>query len=268
LTRRHLDTNGSQVIFQDRKVNLLTSPVGIDPSEFHKLLDRSDVKQRVQDLEEKYKGVQLMISVDRLDYIKGIPLRIDAMDAFLTKYPNYADKIVLLQVVIPSREEVKDYRGLHDQINQAVSRVNEKHGPVDMTPIHSLFSAVSKAELAALYAVSDVCIVSSIRDGFNMVSLEYVACQRERHGVLLLSEFAGASEVLDESVSINPWGTDEFADAIHCALTMGKEEKKARWESLNKRVEQFTSKRWGEAFLESLKNSDHGHTARDGVALE
>jgi trehalose 6-phosphate synthase len=116
---------GSQVVFQNRIVDVL---IGIEPQEFTRILEEPAVQSRCEDLKEKYKGVQLMVSVDRLDYIKGIPLRIAAIDTLLTKHPELVGKIVLLQVVIPSREGVEGYRDLHASINETVSAVNGKYG--------------------------------------------------------------------------------------------------------------------------------------------
>lgn len=179
------------------------------------------------------------------------PLRIDAMETFLTKHPKYVGKVVLLQVLIPSREAVEGYRHLHHQINERVSRINGKFGlcfqirpqlivrltiftgDVEYSPIQSQFSSVSKDELTALYAASDACIISSTRDGFNVVSLKYIACQQDRRGVLLLSEFAGAAEVLDDCIKFNPWDTNEFSEAVFQALTMGEDEKRLRFDKLH-----------------------------------
>lgn len=191
-----------------------------------------------------------MVSVDRLDYIKGIPLRLDAIEAFLTKHPEYIGKVVLLQVVIPSREDVDEYKRLHDDINEKVSSINSKFGlslrrlyclshlsqyigDIEFNPVQLQFSSVSKEELTALYAASDACIVSSTRDGFNVVSLEYIACQQDRHGVLLLSEFSGAAQVLDDSVKFNPWDVTQFSEAIFQALTMSEEERRLRFDKLH-----------------------------------
>jgi len=147
-------------------------------------------------------------------------------------------------------------------------------GDIEFSPVQSQFRHVSEDELTALYAASDACIVSSTRDGFNVVSLEYIACQQDRHGVLLLSEFAGAANVLDDCIKFNPWDMDEFSDAIFLALTMGEEEKRLRFDKLhsfvmaNTRLAKsagfsdttnvdFASKRWGQLFLDALNNGTH-----------
>ncbi|GAD94032.1 glycosyltransferase family 20 protein [Paecilomyces variotii No. 5] len=250
-----LTTAGSQVLCGNRAVKVLSCPIGIDPGEFPNILSNFTVKARMEALKEKYRNVQLIISVDRLDYIKGIPLRIAAIDTLLTNNPECIGKVVLLQILVPSREGVKDYRSLHTQIDNSISRVNGKYGNVEITPIQSLFSAIPKSELAALYAVSDVCVVSSTRDGLNLVSFEYIACQQERRGVLVLSEFAGAADMLDGSLQFNPWDVDEFADTMYKALRMDKTERENRWERLWGWVSVNTAKKWSKTFLEALGTS-------------
>ncbi|QKX62361.1 uncharacterized protein TRUGW13939_09520 [Talaromyces rugulosus] len=244
ISKEGLDTRGSQVLFQEIAVDVLTCPIGTDLSEFPKTLSEPAATERMEVLKERFKDVQLIISVDRLDYIKGIPLRISAIDALLTKHAECVGKV-------PSREDVESYQLLHTQIDESVSRVNGKYGEVDITPIQSLFSGVSKPELAALYAISDACIISSTRDGLNLVYFGHIACQQERHGVLLLSEFAGSAEFLQDSLQFNLWNVDEFAGAIY-QLKMSKAERAHRWKRLWEWVSVNTASRWSEIFLKTL----------------
>lgn len=247
---RHLEVSNCEVKYEGRSVRVITCPIGIDPEEFHARLNLPKVQDRIKVLHKRYEDVKLIVSVDRLDYVKGIPLRMEAMEALLTKHPEHIGKVVLLQVLIPSREAVQGYRHLHHQIDESISRINGKFGlslckhprsillltvfigDIEYSPIQSQFCSVSKDELTALYAASDACIISSTRDGFNVVSLEYIACQRDRLGVLLLSEFAGAAAVLDDCIKFNPWDTDKFSKAIHQAVTMDEEEKRQRFNQL------------------------------------
>lgn len=255
LGARALEVSDFEVSYEHRTIKTTTCPIGIEPAEFHARLKEPKVQDRAKMLNEKYKDVKLMVSVDRLDYIKGIPLRLDAMEAFLTRHPEYIGRVVLLQVLIPSREDVGGYQRLHDDINERVSGINSKFGGIEFSPVQLQFSSVSKDELTALYAASDVCIVSSTRDGFNVVCLEYIACQQDRHGVLLLSEFAGAAQVLEDCVKFNPWDVTEFSEAIFQGLTMSEEEKRLRFDKLHSFVMTNTSERWGELFIEGLKNT-------------
>jgi len=250
-----LEVSESETKFEDRSIKVVTYPIGIDALDFHARLKQPAVRDRINMLKTRYQDVKLIVAVDRLDYIKGIPLRINAMESFLTQHPEYIGKVVLLQVLIPSREDVEGYRHLHNQINESVSGINGKFGDIEYSPVQSLFSSVSKDELTALYASSDACIISSTRDGFNVVSLEYIACQQDRCGVLILSEFAGAAQVLNGCIKFNPWDTNEFSEAIFQALTMGEEERRLRFDKLYSFVTRNTSKRWGQLFLEALKET-------------
>ncbi|KAK7883594.1 hypothetical protein LTR67_011093 [Exophiala xenobiotica] len=231
-----LDVTDSQVNYDGRAVQVVTNPIGIEPSDFHTVLQRPQVQSRIRSLRESYRDKKVLISVDRLDYIKGIPLRLEAMDALLTQHPDLIGKVVLLQILIPSREDVEGYQRLHSSISERVSRINEKFGKIEFNSIHSMFNSVSREELAALYATADACVISSTRDGLNVVSLEYIACQREDPGVLLLSEFAGSAEFLNDAVKFNPWDTMGFAHSIYDALTMDQDERSRRFKGLNRYV--------------------------------
>jgi trehalose 6-phosphate synthase len=134
-----------------------------------------------------------------LDYIKGVPQKFYALEIFLSRHPEWIGKVVLVQVAVPSRQDVEEYQNLRAVVNELVGRINGKFGTVEFMPIHFMHKSVTFDELVALYAVSDACLVSSTRDGMNLVSYEYVSCQRERHGVLILSEFAGAAQSLNGS---------------------------------------------------------------------
>jgi trehalose-6-phosphate synthase len=132
---RDLRVSECEVTYEDRVVRAITCPIGIEPGEFHARLKEPEVQNRMEKFNEKYRGVQLVISVDRLDYIKGIPLRLAAIEAFLTKHPEYIRKVVFLQVVIPSREDVEGYQRLHTDVNESVSRINSKFGQSPVLPL-------------------------------------------------------------------------------------------------------------------------------------
>jgi trehalose 6-phosphate synthase len=171
---------------------------------------------------------------------------------FLTEHPEWVGKIVLVQVAVPSRQDVEEYQNLRAVVNELVGRINGKFGTIEFMPIHFLHQSVSFDELAALYAVSDVCLVSSTRDGMNLVSYEYIATQRERHGVMILSEFTGAAQSLNGSLIVNPWNTEELANAIHDAVTMGPEQREANFKKLERYVFKYTSAWWGASFVSEL----------------
>lgn len=198
------------------------------------------MQERIATLEKKFQGVKLIVGVDRLDYIKGVPQKLHALEVFLTEHPEWIGKVVLVQVAVPSRQDVEEYQNLRAVVNELVGRINGKFGTIEFMPIHFMHKSVSFDELIALYSVSDVCLVSSTRDGMNLVSYEYIATQEQRHGVMILSEFTGAAQSLNGSLIVNPWNTEELADAIHDAVTMGDEQRNLNYQKLSKYIRKYT----------------------------
>jgi trehalose 6-phosphate synthase len=247
------------VEFQGRLVTVGAFPIGIDPEKFVEGLQKPKVRARIEQLEQKFKGVKLIVGVDRLDYIKGVPQKLHALEVFLTEHPEWIGKVVLVQVAVPSRQDVEEYQNLRAVVNELVGRINGKFGTIEFMPIHFMHKSVSFDELIALYAVSDACLVSSTRDGMNLVSYEYIATQESRKGSLILSEFTGASQSLNGSILVNPWNTEELAEAIHYTVTMGEDQRKANYEKLKRYVNKYTSAWWGKTFVDELKRAAGGN---------
>ncbi|RYP92618.1 hypothetical protein DL770_001260 [Monosporascus sp. CRB-9-2] len=265
---RILETNTTPngVDFQGRFVTVGAFPIGIDPEKFTEGLKKPKVQERIAALKRKFDGVKLIVGVDRLDYIKGVPQKLHALEVFLTEHPEWRGKIVLVQVAVPSRGDVEEYQNLRAVVNELVGRINGRFGTVEFMPIHFLHQSVDSDELTALYAVSDICLVTSTRDGMNLVSYEYIATQRDRHGVMILSEFTGAAQSLTSSLIVNPWNTEEVANAIHDAVTMSPEMREANYRKLEKYVFKYTSAWWGQTFVkELLKINNSAEEAKNGV---
>ena len=264
----NLTTTPNGVEFEGKIVTVGAFPIGIDPDKFTEGLKKEKVQKRIQVLEEKFKGVKLIVGVDRLDYIKGVPQKLHALEVFLTDHPEWIGKVVLVQVAVPSRQDVEEYQNLRAVVNELVGRINGKFGmlildhnrccsdlfagTIEFMPIHFMHKSVNFEELIALYAVSDVCLVSSTRDGMNLVSFEYIASQEQRKGVMILSEFAGAAQSLNGSILVNPWNTEELAGAIQEAVTMSPEHRAINFAKLHKYVTKYTSAFWGESFVAEL----------------
>lgn len=187
--------NGAE--FEGKLVHVGTFPIGIDPDKFTTGLAQPKIQDRIARLQDKFKGVKVLVGVDRLDYIKGVPQKLHAFELFLSQHPEWQEKVVLVQVAVPSRENVEEYQMLETVVNELVGKINGRFGTVEFTPIHFIHKSVNFEELVALYAIADACIVSSTRDGMNLVSYEYITCQQNHHGVLILSEFAGAAQSLN-----------------------------------------------------------------------
>ncbi|KAJ3069281.1 Trehalose-6-P synthase/phosphatase complex synthase subunit [Podochytrium sp. JEL0797] len=240
--------------YEGRKVKVGTFPIGIDPPKFHKALESPSIQHHIAKLRARFQGTKIMLGVDRLDYIKALPQKIHAFSHLLHTHPELQDgKCVLIQIAVPSREDVAEYQNLDRVVNGLVGKVNGRFGTIESVPIHYVHKSVGFEELVALYAVADVCVVSSTRDGMNLVSYEYVAAQQGQHGVLVLSEFAGAAQSLNGAIIVNPWNTEELAQAMYDALTMPTKEQELNYAKLSRYVNKYTAERWGTMFVNELK---------------
>ncbi|RAH69044.1 trehalose-6-phosphate synthase [Aspergillus aculeatinus CBS 121060] len=246
------DTPG-QIEYRGRKVVVEKFIVGIDPQKFADSQANEDVQKRIKELQERYKGMKIIIGVDRLDHIKGLTQKLKAYDTFLDQHPELSNKVVLIQVAVPSREDVKEYQDLETEISTIAGRINGKHSTADGCPLIYMHRSVNFSELTALYSVADACLLTSTRDGMNLVSFEYVACQAQRHGVLVLSEFAGAASFMKEGcLTFHPANMAEMVDVLYKAVTMGDEDREKNYETLRKFIETNTSAKWGETFIDTL----------------
>ncbi|KAF7316905.1 Glycosyltransferase family 20 protein [Mycena chlorophos] len=257
-----LPTMPNGVEFEGRLAHVGTFPIGIEPNSFN--LQREPVMTRIKQLESRFSGVKVIVGVDRLDYIKGVPQKLHALELFLTQHPEWIGKVVLVQLAVPSRQDVEEYQNLRSTVNELVGRINGRFGTVEFMPIHFMHKSLAFDELCALYAVSDVCLVSSTRDGMNLVSYEYVACQQARQGVMILSEFAGAAQSLNGSLIVNPWDSQQVADAIHEAVTMDAETRAENHRKLFKYVNKYSAAFWGSSFVREMGRIEAGEVNSDG----
>lgn len=210
--------------------------------------------------EYKLEGKIVAVGVDRIDYTKGIGERIRAIDRFLEKNPEFRRKFVFVQIGAPSRTHIKRYHDLGGEIDELVEKVNWKHSDGEDRPIIYIKRHLSPEEIAPFYALADICIVSSLHDGMNLVAKEYVAAKQDESGVLLLSCFTGAIREFTEAVPINPYATEEFADAIRTAVTMPKEEQRRRMIAMRKIVQENNIYRWAGSIvseLSGIRKKDH-----------
>ncbi|KII85229.1 glycosyltransferase family 20 protein [Plicaturopsis crispa FD-325 SS-3] len=261
-----LPTMPNGVEFEGRLAHVGTFPIGIEPKSFIDNLKKESVLKRITQLEQRFGGVKVIVGVDRLDYIKGVPQKLHALELFLTQHPEWIGKVVLVQLAVPSRQDVEEYQNLRSTINELVGRINGRFGTVEFMPIHFMHKSLSFDELCALYAVSDACLVSSTRDGMNLVSYEYIACQQERQGVMILSEFAGAAQSLNGSIIVNPWDSQEVADAIHEAVTMDSETRAENHRKLFKYVNKYSAAFWGSSFIKEMAKIKEGDVDKGGQA--
>lgn len=248
----NLKTLPNGIEYEGRSISVGAFPIGIDVNNFTDGLEKPEVVERVKQLKNKFKDVKIIVGVDRLDYIKGVPQKLHAFEVFLTENPEWIGKVVLVQVAVPSRGDVEEYQNLRATVNELVGRINGKFGTVEFVPIHYMHKSVPFNELISLYAISDVCLVSSTRDGMNLVSYEYIACQSEKKGALILSEFAGAAQSLNGALIVNPWNIDELSESIKESLTLPEEKKELNFNKLFSYISKYTSGFWGESFVKEL----------------
>lgn len=242
--------------FQNRFISVGAFPIGIDVDTFTEGLAKATVKTRIEQLKEKFGDVKIIVGVDRLDYIKGVPQKLHAFEIFLTENPEWIGKVVFVQVAVPSRGDVEEYQSLRSTVNELVGRINGQFGTVEFVPIHFMHKSIPFDELISLYHNSDVCLISSTRDGMNLVSYEYIACQQDKKGTLILSEFAGAAQSLNGAIIVNPWNIEELSDAIKESLTLPEEKRELSFEKLYAYISKYTSAFWGESFVRELKKCD------------
>mmetsp|Transcript_6225 Transcript_6225/g.15802 ORF Transcript_6225/g.15802 Transcript_6225/m.15802 type:complete len:1099 (-) Transcript_6225:258-3554(-) len=244
------------VIHNGMLTRVAAFPIGIDPDRFIKALDNRQVKSNVAELLNRYAGRKVMLGVDRLDMIKGIPQKLLAYEKFLEENPKWRDKVLLVQIAVPSRTDVPEYQKLRSLVHEIVGRINGKFGSLTHVPIHHLDRSLAFIELCALYAITDVALVTSLRDGMNLVSYEYVACQSDNAGVLVLSEFAGAAQSLGAgALLVNPWNITDMATAIKDALTMSDEERRERHCQNYMHVTIHTAQTWADTFITELNDT-------------
>lgn len=235
-----LKTTPNGVQYQDKFVTVGAFPIGIDPPKFTEGLKSQKVQSRIATLERKFQGCKVIVSVDRLDYIKGIPQKMHALEVFLTEHPEWIGRVVLVQVAVPSRGDVEEYQNLRATVNELVGRINGKFGTVEFMPIHFMHKSIPFDEMIALYDMADVCLVTSTRDGMNLVSYEYIASQERKKGVLILSEFAGAAQSLTRALIVNPWNTEELSAALHESVTITDELRENNYDMLHEYIFKYT----------------------------
>jgi trehalose 6-phosphate synthase len=257
---RYFATQGSesrrspgQFEIDGRRVQISAFAVSISTAIYARAA-RNSIRSRIaEELRASLTGTRLILGVDRLDYSKGIPHRIQAFGAFLDKYPQWLGKVTFLQVTPKSRAEVPEYAAMNQEISALVGQINGRHGDAAWTPIRYVNRSYSRAALAGLYRSAQVALVTPLRDGMNLVAKEYVAAQDpENPGVLVLSQFAGAAQELDGALIINPHETEGMVEAIKTALDMPLADRKERQHRMFEHLAANDIDRWAERFLAAL----------------
>ena len=256
-----LEVKFNEVVFNDRIVKIDSFPMGIDYNKFYEAalqhrhqqkVERTEFQQKLDQHFNPSSGTKMILSIDRLDYTKGIPNRIRAFEYFLDKYPEFIEKVRLIMVAVPSRLNVPQYQKLKRDTDELVGRINGRFSSVSWTPIWYFYRALPFDDLIDLYASSHVALINPIRDGMNLVAKEYIATRVNQDGVMVLSEMAGAAKEMTEALIINPNNFEQIADALKCALEMTPQEQRSRMEILQKRQKPNTVDKWAAEFLDAL----------------
>jgi alpha,alpha-trehalose-phosphate synthase [UDP-forming] len=225
-----VDRAEGRVAWSGRTVHAGSFPISIDVERFEAMAGSAETEARVATLRRRYArdGRQLGVAVDRIDYTKGIPERLRAIDHLWATYPALRQRVTFLCVCTPSRSTVPAYAALEQEVTSMVLDINARYGTPDWTPIVLIHNNVDADLLAAVYRAADLCLVSSLQDGMNLVAKEFIACQVDERGVLVLSRFTGAAEEMDGALLINPFNVDGFAACIRTAIDMGRDERRRR----------------------------------------
>jgi alpha,alpha-trehalose-phosphate synthase [UDP-forming] len=247
-------TGRRDLYWRGRPIHLQPAPIAIDPTDFDRLARSSDVRQRAAEIRAELGNVEcLILGMDRLDYTKGIDLRLRAFADLLSREEQGSRRFALVQLAVPSREQVPAYQNLRIAIEQLVGRINGDYGEAGWSPVSYLYRTVPFEEIVALYVAADIMLVTPLRDGMNLVAKEYIASRVDNDGVLILSEFAGAAEQLRAALLVNPYDIGHVAATIERAAAMPRAERQARMVKLKRIVSRSDVFEWARDCLTTLE---------------
>lgn len=263
-----LDVSFNEIYLDNRVIKVDSFPMGIDYKKFRDAAishesksqdERSDLQVRLDNHKASAPDTKLILSIDRLDYSKGIAKRINAFEYFLQKYPEYKEKVRLIILAVPSRSNVPQYQLLKKEVDELVGRINGELSTINWTPIWYFYRSLPFESLIDLYTSSDIAWLTPLRDGMNLVAKEYIATRTDKSGVLILSEMAGSAYEMNEALLINPNNFEQQADTLKRAFNMPMEEQVSRNTFLQKRLERYNVEVWANEFMNALKeNRDLG----------
>ncbi len=254
------------VRYEDRVVRFGSWPIGIDAEHYEALARAPEAEATAARIRQEAAGRTVVLGVDRLDYTKGVPRRLLAIERLLERWPPARTRLHFTQLAVPTRERVDAYARHRSEVQELVGRIDGQYGTATRAPVHLMHRSVSPRELAALYRAADVMLVTPLRDGMNLVAKEYVASRWDDRGVLVLSELAGAADELAEAILVNPYDLDGVAAAIQRAMQMPAEEQEARMRLLRARVRRGDVRSWAQRFLEDLAAPDPDPAPRTSAA--
>ncbi len=245
-----------EILVGNRIVRVENFPMGVDSLGLKNLLGESSIQKEIKKLEEKIwtKKRKIILSVDRLDYTKGIPQRLKGIELFLEKNPEWHNRFTYIMLCVPSRTKVKHYSLLKEEVDSLVGRINGRFGRPGWIPVHYMYRSLPFNKLLSLYTIADVALVTPLRDGMNLVAKEYVASKKDNKGVLVLSETAGAASELGEALLVNVNNKEDIASTLTQALNMSEEEQARGMELMRKRLFEYDVLHWVRSFVERIKD--------------
>jgi len=252
------------ISINNRIVRVDNFPMGIDVEKNNRLLADPEVQRETEHC-RKLLGEEnkIILSVDRLDYSKGIPQRLKAFELFLSKNREWHEKTTYIMLCVPSRTKVSHYRLLKEEIDRLVGKINGRFGTASWTPVNYIYRSRPFKKLISLYSAADIALVTPVRDGMNLVAKEYVAAKKDHNGVLILSGTAGSAEELGEALIVNIHNKNEVVDAIKKALTMPQQEKISRMKIMRKRIMEYDIKHWTQSFIKSIEETKNIQASRE-----
>jgi alpha,alpha-trehalose-phosphate synthase [UDP-forming] len=252
LTDHRYSRGRMTVNVDDRLLRVRSFPISIDFDHFAEVAARDTTREQAEQIRDGYRAEIIALGVDRLDYTKGIPERLQAVEIMLDRHPELQGRFTFIQLSAPSRTKVEAYRDMREEVERLVGRINGRFGGKGCIPIDYRYDAHSQEELVAFYRAADMCLVTPLRDGMNLVGKEYVAAQPDHDGVLVLSRFAGAANELTQAVQINPYDAEGMAEHIYRAVVMPREEKRERMRLMRELVRRNDIYWWLERFLRDM----------------
>jgi trehalose 6-phosphate synthase/phosphatase len=247
-----LDCDMDVIRHNGRRVQVNAFPMGINFAQFNEAGTREPVRTLADTMQAKFPKQKMMLSVDRLDYSKGVLHRLKGFARALEKWPELREKVSLVMLLVPSRATVPEYAALKKRIDEMIGELNGRYATLTWTPVHYYYRSFSQDRLLALYHVADIALVTPLRDGMNLVAKEYVAAKRDRPGVLILSELAGAALELTDALLVNPNNVEQISEAIATAVSMPEAEQLARLRRMQAHLSERTVDRWAADNLEAL----------------
>jgi len=253
-----IDHEQGEIVRKNKSTLVRPFPISIDFEQQAALALGTEVEQEIKKLQRqlRQRGDVLGIGIERIDYTKGIPERLQALDRFLERFPEYRERLTYIQVGVPTRGHIPQYQAVDEEIDCLVERINWKWSTSRWRPLIYFKRHFSQVEMTALHRMADFCIVSSLHDGMNLVAKEFVASRLDEDGVLLLSQFAGSALELSDAVLFNPFAIEELAEAIHQAVEMPLAERKKRMQRMRTAVQDNNVYRWAGKILSALLKFD------------